>query len=125
MGKHLDAKDWIGVLQYNEHAFEGHAYFQALQDQKLKVKETAKGTGPGIVYGRKAVEYMTLIQSFEKHLSPMIQGEYKARFKEFKEELATLEDENKKIYFEPVPAVNQVPPIDKQSSSNQLLLRRR
>ncbi len=115
LSKVLNAKTWTSTLQYNEFIFEAHAFYFAHKEEKKKLEETATGIGPALAYLRKAGDHVNAIKKFEQNLTPGIVSQFKSAMAQYNNELTELENDNKKIYFEPVPELKNLPLVEKQS----------
>lgn len=99
-----DPKNFVAILHFNEHTFMAQAYYWAAMNSQKECDETAVGIGKAIAYIRRANEYLDALRKIEKSLSPAVLTQYREFVKHYADKREYLEEQNKKIYHETVPA---------------------
>ena len=101
--KAADPKNFVAILQFNEHAFMAQAdYWKALQFM-TQCDQSAEGMGKAVAHIDRATAYIESLRKLEKSLSPVILTQFRELATLLNEKRAYFHDQNSKIYHETVP----------------------
>ncbi len=99
-----DPKNFVAILHFNEISFMAQAHYWVAMNCQKECDESAVGIGKAIAYIRKANDYLATLKQSEKTLSPAVLTLYRELVKHYADKRDYLDDQNRKIYHETVPA---------------------